>query len=74
MVDFPVALEHAQVWMDEVQGVQAVGECEFEGKKCISVYITLPEAAAKLPAEFEGYKVVIEQGDPIHAQEREIER
>jgi hypothetical protein len=74
MVDFPVALEHARVWMDEVQGVEAVGECETEGEKCISVYVTLPEAAAKLPSEFEGYKVVIEQGGPIQAQEAEIER
>lgn len=74
MVDFPAALEQAQIWMDEVQGVQAVGECEFEGNKCISVYITVPEAAAKLPAQFKGYKVVIEQGDPIQAQEGEIER
>ena len=54
MVDFPVALEHAQAWMDEVQGVEAVGECELKGKKCISVYISLPEAAAKLPSKFEG--------------------
>jgi hypothetical protein len=68
MVDFPVALEHAQVWMDEVHGVAGVGEGEFEGKKCISVHITLPEAAAKLPAEFEGYKVVIRQGGPFQAQ------
>lgn len=74
MVDFPVALEHAQVWMDEVQGVQAVGECELEGKRCISVYVTFPEAAARLPSEFEGYKVIIEHGDPIHAQEGDIER
>ena len=74
MVDFPVALERAQLWMDEVQGVQAVGEGEFEGKKCIAVHITLPEAAAKLPAEFDGYKVVIEQGDPIHAQQNENQR
>lgn len=74
MVDFPVALEHAQAWMDEVQGVQAVGECEFEGEKCISVYITLPEAAAKLPSQFEGYKVMIEEGDPFHAQERATPR
>lgn len=74
MVDFPVALEHAQVWMDEVQGVEAVGECETEGEKCIYVYITLPEAAAKLPSEFEGYKVVVEQGGPLQAQEAETER
>ena len=74
MVDFPVALEHAQVWMDEVRGVQAVGECEFEGKKCISVYVTLPEAAAALPSEFEGYKVIIEQGGPFQAQDADTAR
>jgi hypothetical protein len=74
MVDFPVALERAQVWMDEVRGVEAVGECESEGKKCISVYISLPEAAAKLPSEFEGYKVVIEHTDPFQAQEAESPR
>ena len=74
MVDFPVALEHAQAWMDEVQGVEAVGECELEGKKCISVYISVPEAAAKLPSKFEGYRVVIEQGGPFQAQEADSER
>lgn len=69
MVDFPVALQQAQVWMDEVQGVEAVGEGERDGKKCISVYVSLPEAAAKLPSEFQGYKVVIEQTGPFQAQE-----
>lgn len=69
MVDFPIALEHAQVWMDEIPGVQAVGECETAGEKCIYVYITVPEAVHKLPAEFEGYKVIIQQGGPIQAEE-----
>lgn len=74
MVDFPVALEQAQVWMDEVPGVQAVGECEFEGKKCIAVHLTDPEAAARLPSEFQGYKVIIEQGGPFQAQEADTAR
>lgn len=74
MVDFPEALQHAQVWMDEVQGVEAVGECEFEGEPCISVYISLPEAAARLPSEFQGFKVVIEHGGPFQAQETDTRR
>lgn len=69
MVDFPAALQEAQVWMDEIPGVQAVAECESAGEKCIYVYVTVPDAAARLPAEFKGYRVIVEQGDPMQAQE-----
>ena len=69
MVDFQAVLESAQVWVQEIDGVQAVGECESEGKKCIYVYVTLPDAMSEIPSEYRGYNVIIEQGDPIHAQE-----
>ena len=67
-MDFPAVLESAQVWVENVDGVAAVGEGESEGEKCIYVYITLPDAVGKIPSEYHGYKVIIEQGDPISAQ------
>lgn len=68
MVDFPAVLESAHAWVEEIKGVQAVGECETDGEKCIFVYVTSPDAADKIPSEYHGYKVVIQQGDPIQLQ------
>jgi hypothetical protein len=67
-MDFPAALQSAQAWVQEVDGVEAVGETTQDGQKCIYVYITQPEAASKIPSEFYNYRVVVQQGPPIQAQ------
>jgi hypothetical protein len=68
MGDFPAALQSAHAWVEEIRGVQAVGECEADGEKCIYVYVTSPEASEHIPSEHQGYKVVIQHGEPIQLQ------
>jgi hypothetical protein len=69
MGDIAAALQEAQRWLDSVPGVAAVGETECDGRPCIYVYVTSPEAAAQIPAELQGHRVVIQSGEPIQAQE-----
>ena len=54
--------------MNEIPGVGSVGESVYDGKPCIWVYVTAPEAAAKLPKTFHGFAVNIQGGDIIQAQ------
>jgi hypothetical protein len=68
MPDLAAALQDAQVWMDEIPGVESVAESESDGKPCIWVYVTSPEAAARLPKTFQGYIVRVQAGDVIQAQ------
>ena len=62
------AVRAASAWT-ELDGVEIVGASKTrEGKDCIFVQVSSAAAAARLPKTFEGYEVVIEQGDKVHAQ------
>ena len=67
------AIDALRAWVDERRndGVAMISDCVREREPCLYVYVTTPEAAEHLPAEFEGFKLVVETGDPIHIQDVE---
>jgi hypothetical protein len=64
------AIDALRAWVDEqrIDGVAVISDCVREREPCLYVYVTSPEAARHLPAEFEGFKLVVESGDPVHIQ------
>jgi hypothetical protein len=70
MMDQMQAVDDLRAWIDQqrIEGVAVVSDCQRDDEKCLYVYVTSPEAARQLPAEFHGFKIYVEQGDPIHAQ------
>lgn len=61
------AIEKAEQWMDDIDGVEGVAEGEQDGKPTITVFVSKEEAKAKLPTELEGYPVVVEENGPFEA-------
>ena len=64
------ALRLAEVWMDEIDGVKGVAQGGLGGKECITVFVSMKEAAGKLPDEFHGFKVVVEESGEFDAFSR----
>ena len=64
---FDRALQKAQTWMDEVDGVVGVAEGQFEGERCITVWVTIKEAAQSLPPVVDGIRVIVEMSEPFQA-------
>ena len=58
-MDFEDALAKAKRWLDTIDGVKGVGEGQFEGERCISVFVTDREVAKKLPDQLGGHRVSI---------------
>jgi hypothetical protein len=67
-MDIEAALQKAEAWLDEIEGVEGVAQGKMDEKDCITVFVTIPEAAEKIPKEFHGYPVCVEFTDPFHAQ------
>lgn len=67
-MDFSEALQKAEAWLDEIEGVEGIAQGEMGGKDCITVFISLNEAAEKIPNTFHGHMVVIEYSDNFHVQ------
>lgn len=69
------AIDALRAWVDQqrIEGVAMISDCVREHEPCLYVYVTSPEAAENLPAEFEGFKLVVESGDPIHIQDLEAD-
>lgn len=67
MSAFSQARKQAEAWLD-IAGVEGVAEGESDGEPCITVFVSLEEAAKKIPASCHGIKVVIEHTDPFGAQ------
>lgn len=65
------AIDALRAWVDAqaIDGVAVISDCVRDEVPCLYVYVTSPEAAAHLPAEFQGFRLVIEGGDPIQAQD-----
>lgn len=59
-MDFEAALEEAQAWTQEIDGVTSVAEGEADGKPAIVVSINRGEATAELPQELHGHPVVVD--------------
>jgi hypothetical protein len=61
------ALKEAETWLDEIEGVQGVARGRAGEEDCITVFISLPEAAGKIPKQFHGFPVCTELTGPFHA-------
>ncbi len=61
--------EAASQWID-IDGIEAVGQGELEGKECIMVYVSASpdELSAVIPTTFEEFPVVVEESGIINAQ------
>lgn len=66
------AIDQLRAWVDQqrIEGVAAISDCVRNDQPCLYVYVTSPDAAAKLPKVFQGFDVIVDQGDPIHALEK----
>lgn len=62
------ALQKAESWLDETEGVVGVAQGKVGEDDCITVFLSIPEAAEKIPKSFHGYQVCIEFTDSFHAQ------
>jgi len=64
------AVDALRAWVDQqaIDGVAVISDCVRDDQPCLFVYVTSPEAARHLPAEFQGFRLVVEAGDPIQAQ------
>jgi hypothetical protein len=69
------AIDALRAWIDQqrIDGVAVISDCVRDDEPCLYVYVTSPDAADRLPAEFRGFKLHIEGGDPVRALEVESE-
>ncbi len=68
MTDIDEALRHAEAWLHDIAGVEGVAQGESNGTVCITVFVSLGEAAEKIPTIFRGFKVVVEPTDAFTAR------
>jgi hypothetical protein len=63
------ALDDASDWM-KYDGIEGVGQGEKDAKECIVVFVSRPpsEFASKIPKEFKGFPVVIQESGQIDIQ------
>lgn len=71
--DISAALEQLSRQIMTLQGVAAIGESVCDGEPCLKVYVVdlTPEVEARIPATFDGYRVVIEKSGEIRALSEE---
>ncbi len=67
-MDFATALQKAEGWLDEIEGVEGVAQGKVGECHCITVFVSQEEAAEKLPSTFHGFKVVVEHTGSFHAE------
>ncbi|MCH7501556.1 MAG: hypothetical protein IIA63_06210 [Nitrospinae bacterium] len=66
--EFLKTLNKAERWMDEIEGVHGVAQGEIDGRDCITVFVSHPEVAKKIPNELDGYPVVTEESEGFGVQ------
>ena len=54
------ALKEVQHWLD-YEGVEGIAEGEYNGKSCITVFVSIDHSTKRFPDEYKGYKVIVEQ-------------
>lgn len=64
------ALRLAEAWMDEIDGVKGVAQGKKGGEDCISVFVSMKESKGKIPAEFHGFKVDVQESGDFDALPR----
>ncbi len=62
------ALQKAEAWLDEIDGVVGVAQGKVGEEDCITVFLAIREAAGKIPERFMGYAVCTEFTGSIHIQ------
>lgn len=67
-MNYTEALDKAVAWMDEIEGVEGVADGMSGKEACILVFLSLPEAANKIPKTFHGFKVLTEFTGEFDAQ------
>lgn len=60
-MDIEHALHEAERWLDEIEGVQGVGQGKADGEDCITVFVSSKLVAGEIPDELHGFKVVVEE-------------
>ena len=65
--DLPAALAEAEAWL-ELPGVEGVAEGRVAGRPCITVFVSDPALAERLPRALRGVPVVIEASGPFTAE------
>ena len=68
MTDFAETLRKAEAWLDEIEGVEGVAQGRKDAADCITVFVSLKEAAEKIPSALDGHPVVIEFSDKFVAR------
>ncbi|HSR66950.1 MAG TPA: hypothetical protein VLU25_03325 [Acidobacteriota bacterium] len=61
------ALRKAESWLDEIDGVEGVGQGKSGQEDCITVFVSHEAVAEKLPKELDGFKVVVSAGGHFQA-------
>ena len=61
------ALQMAENWLD-IDGIEGVAQGRINDEDCIAVFVSNPKASEKVPSEFQGYRVVVEETGPFNAQ------
>lgn len=54
------ALAEVQHWFD-YEGVEGIAEGQYEGKPCITVFVSIEQDKSPFPDEYKGFKVIVEQ-------------
>jgi hypothetical protein len=57
-MDFASALRRAQGWVGRIAGVERVAEGVYDGKPCITVFVSSSEPRRVLPALLGEWRVV----------------
>jgi len=67
--DIDKAVEKATEWL-EIDGIIGVAQGEHEGKPCVTVFTDIPLSmlSTEIPAEIEGFSVILQNVGSISAQ------
>ena len=60
------ALKEIQPWLNK-KGIEGVSQGEHNGVACITVFVSASEVRKILPAEYNGFKVVVEETGSFNA-------
>ena len=69
-MDFKSALSQAQAWINEIDGVESVAEGLYDGKPCITVFVSSAVPRNTLPDTLGEWKIVV-QGANVGSATRE---
>ena len=64
------ALDQANGWLDEFEGIEGIGQGLKDGQDCIKVFVSRPssEFTDKIPKAVKGFAVVVEESGQIDIQ------